>query len=145
MRIAYIAAGARLKVPFVSLGVVPEAASSYLLPLHVGAQNAAEILFTADWVSSEKAVEVGLALKEVPPEKLMDEVNALAARVAVHPLGSLRYTKRLVKAGHRDAVAAARKREDQGFVDRVGSPENIEAITAFLQKREPDFSKLDPA
>lgn len=142
--LAIIAAGARLKVPFVSLGVVPEAASSYLLPLQVGPQQAAEILYTADWVSSSRAVEIGLALREVPPEDLMPEARALAARVAVHPLGSLRHTKRLVRAGRIDAIRAARRREDEGFAVRVGSPENVEAITAFLQKRPADFSNIDP-
>jgi enoyl-CoA hydratase/carnithine racemase len=142
--IAYIAEGARLKVPFVSLGVVPEAASSFLLPLQVGPQQAAEILYTAGWVSSSRAVEIGLALREVAPEKLMAEVKALAARIAVHPLGSLRHTKRLVRAGRIDAVRAARAREDEAFAVRVGSPENVEAVTAFLQKREPDFSNLEP-
>jgi enoyl-CoA hydratase/carnithine racemase len=141
---ALIAAGARLKVPFVSLGVVPEAASSYLLPLQVGPQNAAEILYTAGWVTSSRAVEVGLALREVAPEDLMAEALALAARVAVHPLGSLRHTKQLVRAGRIDAIRAARQREDAGFAVRVGSPENVEAITAFLQKRPADFSNIDP-
>ena len=135
--IVYIAEGARLKVPFVSLGVVPEAASSFLLPLQVGPQQAAEILYTAGWVSSSRAVEIGLALREVPPEELMAEVKALAARIAVHPLGSLRHTKRLVRAARIDAVRAARAREDEAFAVRVGSPENVEAITAFLQKRKP--------
>jgi enoyl-CoA hydratase/carnithine racemase len=140
----YIAEGARLKVPFVSLGVVPEAASSFLLPLRVGHQNAAEIFFTAGWVSSSRAVEIGLAMREVPPEDLMAEVKALAARVAAHPLGALRHTKRLVRESRIDAVRAARAREDEAFAVRVGSAENVEAITAFLQKREPDFSNIDP-
>jgi enoyl-CoA hydratase/carnithine racemase len=131
----YIAEGARLKVPFVSLGVVPEAASSFLLPLQVGPQHAAEIFFTADWVSSSQAVEIGLAMREVSPEDLMVEVKALAARIAVHPLGALRHTKRLVRAARIDAVRAARAREDEAFAVRVGSPENVEAITAFLRKR----------
>jgi enoyl-CoA hydratase/carnithine racemase len=143
--LAIIAEGARLKVPFVSLGVVPEAASSYLLPLQVGPQNAAEILYTADWVTSSRAVEIGLALREVPLDDLMAEAHALAARIAIHPLGSLRHTKRLVREGRIDAVRAARAREDAAFAVRIGTPENIEAITAFLQKRPADFSKIDPS
>jgi enoyl-CoA hydratase/carnithine racemase len=74
----------------------------------------------------------------------MAEVKALADRIAVHPLGALRHTKRLVRAARIDAVRAARAREDEAFAVRVGSPENVEAITAFLQKREPDFSNVDP-
>ncbi len=113
--VVYIAKGARLRVPFVSLGVVPEAASSYLLPLRVGHQAAAEILFTADWVSSERAVEIGLAARELPREQLLPELHALAARIAQHPIGSLRHTKRLVRACDVDAIRAARAREDAGL------------------------------
>ena len=142
--VVYIARGARLRVPFVSLGVVPEAASSYLLPLRVGHQHAAEILFSAGWVSSDQAVEVGLALRELPPAELLPAIHELAERIAVHPLGSLRHTKRLVQAAHGDAIQAARAREDEAFVQRVGSPENVEAVRAFFEKRPPDFSNVDP-
>ncbi len=133
--VVYIAKGARLRVPFVSLGVVPEAASSYLLPLRVGHQAAAEILFTADWVRSERAVEIGLAARELPREQLLPEMRALAARIAQHPLGSLRHTKRLVRACDADAIRAARAREDDAFRERIGSPENLEAIRSFFAKR----------
>jgi len=133
--VVYIAKGARLRVPFVSLGVVPEAASSYLLPLRVGYQAAAEILFTADWVSSERAVEIGLAARELPRERLLPELHVLAARIAQHPLGSLRHTKRLVRACEVDAIRAARAREDDAFRERIGSPENLEAIRSFFAKR----------
>jgi enoyl-CoA hydratase/carnithine racemase len=133
--VVYLAKGARLRVPFVSLGVVPEAASSYLLPCRVGAQAAAEILFTADWVSSERAVEIGLAAREFRREQLLPELNALAARIAQHPIGSLRHTKRLVRACDLDAIRAARAREDQAFRERIGSPENLEAIRSFFAKR----------
>jgi enoyl-CoA hydratase/carnithine racemase len=139
-----IARGARLKVPFVSLGVVPEAASSYLLPLRVGHQAAAEILFTADWVSAERAVEIGLASRLFEPDELMPGTLALAERIAVHPLGALRHTKRLVREPHLAAIRAARAREDEAFAQRVGRPENLEAIRAFFEKRPPDFSAIEP-
>jgi enoyl-CoA hydratase/carnithine racemase len=133
--VVYIAQGARLRVPFVSLGVVPEAASSYLLPLRVGAQAAAEILYTADWVTSARAVEIGLAARELPRERLLPEMQAFAARIAEHPLGALRHTKRLVRAADREAIRSARAREDQAFRERVGTPENLEAIRAFFAKK----------
>jgi enoyl-CoA hydratase/carnithine racemase len=132
--IVYIAKGARLRVPFVTLGVAPEAASSYLLPIRVGRQAAAEILFTAGWVSSERAVEIGLAARELAPEALLPELHALAESIAEHPLGSLRATKRLMIAPHLDAIFAARAREDDAFRERIGSPENIEAIKKFFAK-----------
>jgi len=133
--VVHVAEGARLRVPFVELGVVPEAASSYLLPLVVGAQPAAEILFTGDWIASADAVALGLARRELPPEKLLPETLALAARMAGHPLGGLRETKRLLRAPHREAVRAARDREDRAFAERIGSPENAEAIRRFFERR----------
>ena len=142
--IVYIAEGARLRVPFVSLGVVPEAASSYLLAARVGHQNAAEIFFTADWVSSARAVEVGLAARELAPDELIPAIRALAARIAVHPPSAMRHTKRLLHMSRRDAIHSARVREDEAFRERVGTPENVEAIRAFFEKRKPDFSDLDP-
>jgi enoyl-CoA hydratase/carnithine racemase len=142
--IVIVATSARLRAPFVSLGVVPEAASTVLLPAAVGPQHSAEVLFTAEWISSERAVEMGLALRAVADPALSSEVAELAARIAVNPMGSLRHTKRLLLAARADAVAAARKREDEIFARRAGSPENREAIRAFVEKRPPDFSNIAP-
>jgi enoyl-CoA hydratase/carnithine racemase len=86
-------------------------------------------------VSSARAVEIGLAARELEPERLLPELNALAARIAQHPLGSLRHTKRLVRACNQDAIRAARAREDEAFRERIGSPENLEAIRSFFAKR----------
>jgi len=133
--VVWMAENARPRAPFVPLGVVPEAASSYLLPLRVGQQAAAEILFTADWVDSARAVEIGLAARELAPEQLLPELGRLAARIAQHPIGSLRHTKRLVRACDADAIRAARAREDEAFRERIGSPENVAAIKAFFAKR----------
>ena len=138
----FIAEGARLRAPFVQLGVVPELASSYLLPLVVGQRAAAEILYTADWVDAARAVEMGLAHRLCTPEEVLSEAQALAARIAENAPGSVRHTKRLLLATRNEAVAAARKREDDAFVVRTGSPENLEAIKAFFEKRKPDFTGL---
>jgi enoyl-CoA hydratase/carnithine racemase len=142
--IVWMAESARLRAPFVPLGVVPEAASSYLLPLQMGHQRAAEMLFTADWIDAPRAVELGIATRALPREKLLPELRALAARIAAQPLGSLRWTKRLLLAIRRDGIAGARAREDAGFAVRVGSPENQEALRAFLQKRPADFRGVPP-
>jgi enoyl-CoA hydratase/carnithine racemase len=93
----------------------------------VGHQAAAEILFTADWIGSERAVEIGLAARELPREQLLPELNALAARIAQHPIGSLRHTKRLVRACDQDAIRAARAREDDAFRERSVA-RSLEAI-----------------
>jgi len=140
--IVYIAEGARLRAPFVPLGVVPEAASSYLLPLIVGFQRAAEVLFTADFIEAPRAVELGIASRMLPLDQLLPAVRAKAAEIARQPIGALRHTKRLLLATRAEQVRAARAREDQAFAERIGCPENLEAITAFFEKRPPDFSKL---
>ena len=142
--IVYIAEGARLRVPFVPLGVVPEAGSSYLLPALVGFQRAAEVLYTAEWIDAQKALELGIALRICKPEELMPAIREKASEIAAQPLGALRHTRRRLLAARSDAVRAARTREDETFAHRIGSPENKEAIRAFFEKRPPDFTKVPP-
>ena len=142
--VVWMAEEARLRAPFVPLGVVPEAASSYLLPLQLGHQRAAEVLFTAEWIDAPRAVELGLASRIVPRADLVGALRALAAKMAAQPLGSLRWTKRMLLAVRQDGVRAARVREDAAFAVRVGSPENREALRAFLEKRPPDFRSVPP-
>jgi enoyl-CoA hydratase/carnithine racemase len=137
--VVYIAEGARLRPPFVLLGVVPEAASSYLLPLVAGYQRAAEALFTADWIDARRAVELGIATRLCAPDELLAATRARAAEIAAQPPGAVRATKRLLLATRREQVRAAREREDQAFAERIGTAENLEAITAFFEKRPPKF------
>jgi enoyl-CoA hydratase/carnithine racemase len=112
---------ARLRVPFAPLGVPPEAASSYLLPMRMGWQRAAEVLFTGDWISAEQAVADGLALRVVPADELLDATLALAARVAEAPLPALRAIKAAMADAQRAAVADARAREEASFADLLGN------------------------
>jgi enoyl-CoA hydratase/carnithine racemase len=136
---------ARLRAPFVPLGVVPEAAGSLLMPVVMGGQRAALALYTGEWITADDAVACGLALRAVEPDVLLAETMELAARIARQPVSSLVETKRLVLAGRIDAVRAARAREDGAFAHMVGGPANLEALTAFLEKREPDFRALRSA
>jgi enoyl-CoA hydratase/carnithine racemase len=140
--VVYVSETARLRAPFVPLGVVPEAASSFMLPLVIGHQRAAEVLFTADWIDGRRAVELGIASRLCAPAELLPTARALAARIAAGPLGALRHTKRLLLATRADQVRDARTREDRAFEERIGTPENLEAVAAFFAKRPPDFSKL---
>jgi enoyl-CoA hydratase/carnithine racemase len=140
--LAFIASTARLRAPFVPLGVVPEAAGSLLMPIVMGNQRAALKLYTGEWITADEAVEYGLALRAVEPGALMHDTMDLARRIAKMPVASLRATKRVVVAGRIDAIRAARAREDRVFTQMIGQPANMEAITAFLEKRDPDFSHL---
>jgi enoyl-CoA hydratase/carnithine racemase len=133
--LVYFADTARLRLPFVPLGVVPEAASSHLLPLTIGWQHAAELIYTGDWIDAQRAVALGLGVGCVAAAALVPTVRALAARIATAPLAALRESKRLLLATRADAVRAARAREDAAFARRIGSIENTGAIEAFLAGR----------
>jgi enoyl-CoA hydratase/carnithine racemase len=138
----YVSDRARLRAPFVRLGVVPEAGASYLLPALLGYRKAAELLYTADWISGPRAVELGIAHACSPAEAVLPAALATAARIAEHPPQAVRATKRLLLATRSEQVRAALAREAAVFAERVGSPENVEAIRAFYEKRKPDFSKV---
>jgi enoyl-CoA hydratase/carnithine racemase len=142
--VVWIAEQARLRAPFVPLGVVPEAASSYLLPLQLGHARAAELLYTAEWIDAPGAVALGIASRMLPFDELLPELRALAARIAAQPLGALRHTRRLLLAVRADGIRAARAREDAAFAVRIGSPENAEALRAFFEKRPADFRGVAP-
>jgi enoyl-CoA hydratase/carnithine racemase len=143
--LVFIARGARLRAPFVSLGVTAEAGSSALLPQRIGWQNAAHLLYTAGWLEAEQAVEVGLAWRLCEPDKLLDDVLSTAYEIAQMPVDSLVATKTLLLDARLDAVRAARGREDQRFARLVGGPANREALAAFKERRAPDFTKLSSA
>jgi enoyl-CoA hydratase/carnithine racemase len=137
--IVVLAHAARLRAPFVPLGVVPEAASSLLMPAVMGNQRASYFLYTGRWMSAQDAVDAGIALKTVPDTALLSEVFELADEIARMPTISLVETKRLTLAGRLDAVRAAEAREQDVFRRLAGAPANMEAITAFLEKRDPVF------
>lgn len=130
--IVWVARDARLKVPFMTLGVTTEAAGSVLLPQRMGWQAAAHFIFTASWLSAEEAVASGLAWKVTEPDALVDEAMATARQIGAMPVDSLQTTKRLMVAARIDAVRAAREREDAEFVRLVGSATNADALAKFL-------------
>ena len=134
---------ARLRAPFVSLGVTAEAGSTYLLPAMIGWQATAQLFYTAEWLDADRAVELGLALRKVPADGLMDETLALATKIAAMPIPSLVGTKRLLLDARLAAVREARRHEDDTFARLVGGPANREALAAFRERREPDFTQLD--
>jgi enoyl-CoA hydratase/carnithine racemase len=122
----------RLKAPFVSLGVTTEASASLLLPVTVGWQEAAHLLFTEPWIDAATAVRIGLAWRAVPSDQLLGEAMALARTIASMPVASLVATKSLMLSARLDAVRAARLREEAEFERLVGAPENQEALRAFF-------------
>ncbi len=108
-------ATARMRVPFAELGVPAEAASSVLFPARMGWQQAARILLTSDWVDSDEAVDLGVALRVCAHGTVVDETVALAARIAAHPRAATRAIVSLMRAGQHDIVHAANQREQAAF------------------------------
>ena len=139
--LAYAAPSAVFKMPFVDLGLVPEAASSLILPRLAGPARAAELLLFGEAFSAETAREVGLvnAVVEDPVAHALERARVLAEK----PPEAVRITKALLRAETADAVGAAIAREGELFVGRLGSPEAQEAFTAFFEKRAPDFSAFE--
>ena len=132
----------RFQLPFVSLGIVPEFGSTYLLPLLAGYQRAAELLLLGQPFTAEKAQEVGIITAIVPHAELLERAGKAAALLAELPPESIRLTKRLMKSAHAEAVKKQIAEEGRIFVERLGSPEAKEAMNAFLEKRKPDFSRF---
>ncbi len=142
--LAFMSTEARLKCPFTSLGVAPEAASSFLLPRLVGRQNAAWVLLSSEWISAQEAHEMGLVWRVCEPADVLPTATEYAARLAKLPISSLRAVKRTMTAPLAEEVDAARARENQCFADLMGGPANAEALTAFAEGRSPDFTSLPP-
>jgi enoyl-CoA hydratase/carnithine racemase len=130
--LVFMSDDARLKVPFVSLGVTTEGSSSVMLPATIGWQNSAYVLFTEPWIDAAMAVETGLAWRRCAPGDLLAETLEVADQIAAMPVSSLVATKQLMLAGRLDAVRAARAREDAEFERLVGSPDNMAALEKFF-------------
>ena len=141
--LVYAAPNARLQLPFVNLGLVPEAGSSLLLPALAGYQRAAELLLLGEPFSAQQGKDIGLVTEVVAEDRLFETAMAQARKLAGKPAASLRLTKRLMKQGQSAAVAQQIKIESGHFGERLGSPEAKEAFSAFLEKRKPDFSQFD--
>ena len=142
--LAFMSSTARLKCPFTSLGVAPEAASSYLMPLLLGRQNAAWLLLSAEWVDAEQAREMGLVWRVCEPDDLLAEARRHAEVLAARPISSLVAVKRTMTEPLRSEIAAARERENAAFAELMGGPANLEALAAFAEGREADFTALPP-
>jgi enoyl-CoA hydratase/carnithine racemase len=140
--IVLIATTARLRAPFVSLGIATEAGSSALLAPLVGWQHAAHLLYTAGWIDAHHATEMGLAYRQVADDDLLDEAWTLGQTIGAMPISSLTATKRLLLDARADAVAAARLREDKEIGALAGGAANREAIAAFRERRLANFRHL---
>jgi enoyl-CoA hydratase/carnithine racemase len=133
--LAFMSTTARLKCPFTSLGVAPEAASSYLLPQLIGRQNAAWLLLSSEWVSAPEALAMGMVWKVCEPEELLTEARRHAEILASRPIPSLIAVKQSIVEPTRPDIAAATERENAHFAALLGGQANAAALADFTAKR----------
>ena len=138
--VVYVGRSLRMRFPFVNLGLVPEFSSSYTLQAVIGPRAAAELMYTAEWIDAERALALGLASAIYDDGQLHAAAAEKAREMAKWPRNSLVATKQCLKASWQQDVEIAREIETRLMMQQAGSPENTEAVTAFIEKREPDFS-----
>jgi len=138
----YVSDESRLAMPFVSLGLVPEFASSLVVPQLMGNVRAAEKLLLGDPFTGAEAVEAGIANAVLPAAEVVKHARRIAERFNALPPGAVRETKRLLRRGRSAALLETIGVEGAAFASRLQSPEAKEAFSAFFQKRQPDFSRF---
>ena len=138
--VVYVGRSLRMRFPFVNLGLVPEFSASYTLQAVIGPRAAAELMYTAEWIDADRALALGLASAVYDDAELHAAAAARAREMARWPRNSLVATKQCLKASWHQDVETAREIETRLMMQQTGSPENNEAIMAFIEKREPDFS-----
>ncbi|MDI9331290.1 MAG: enoyl-CoA hydratase [Alphaproteobacteria bacterium] len=136
---------AAFSMPFVNLGLCPEAASSLLVPQLMGYHRAAEALLLGEPFFAEAALETGWVNRVVPPTEANVVAQQWARKLAAKPLTALLETKRLLKSGQAEAVAQRMGQEGEMFRRMLHEPAAKEAFAAFFEKRKPDFSKANAA
>lgn len=141
--LVYVADDARLAMPFVGLGLVPEFASSLVLPRLMGHAKAAEKLLLGDPFTGADAVDCGIANAVLPAGEVASHARRMAERFNGLPPSAVRESKRLMCRHSGEQVLEAIRAEAEIFGARLRSPEAMEAFQAFFQKRQPDFSKFD--
>ncbi len=140
--LVYAGDNAAFSMPFVNLGLCPEAASSVLVPQMFGYHRAAEALLMGEPFMAEAALEVGLVNRVVPPTEANGVAQSQARKLAAKPMTSLIETKRLMKHGQAQLIAKQMDEEGASFGRMLGEPAAKEAFGAFMEKRRPDFSKI---
>jgi enoyl-CoA hydratase/carnithine racemase len=139
--LVYAGDNAAFSMPFVNLGLCPEAASSLLAPQMLGYHRAAEALLLGEPFMAEAALEVGLVNRIVPPTEANAIAQSQARKLAAKPLASLMETKRLMKTGQAAMVTQQMAHEGAVFARLLAEPAAREAFSAFMEKRRPDFSR----
>jgi len=137
----YAGESAKFQMPFINLALVPEFGSSSIAPARIGHLRAAELILLGSPYDARRALELGLVTQVVPDQDLLSIATATALKLAAKPAGALQASKRLMKQPFREQIKAAMKAENEEFSALVRSEDAKEALTAFLEKRKPDFTR----
>jgi enoyl-CoA hydratase/carnithine racemase len=138
--VSYVAEDARLSTPFVNLALVPEAASTLLIPARIGYARAFQLFALGEPIDGKTAAAIGLVTAALPAAEVRTKALATAKALAAKPAGALQATKKLMRDSA--AILAVMAREGEAFGHRLRSPEAAEAFRAFAERRAPDFSKI---
>jgi enoyl-CoA hydratase/carnithine racemase len=137
----YAGESANFQLPFVTLGLVPEFGSSFSVPARMGHIRAAELILLGEPFAAARAAEVGLVTSVVPDRDLLATATATAQKLAAKPTDALRACKRLMKEAFIGQIKTAVRIENSEFSERVRSAEAKEALSTFIEKRPPNFTK----
>jgi 2-(1,2-epoxy-1,2-dihydrophenyl)acetyl-CoA isomerase len=137
------AESARLNTQFLNVGLTPEFGSTYLLPRLIGLAKACELVYMPRTFGAQEALEMGFVNRVVPDDRLMEEAMNVASIIAKRPPFALRKAKETIYRNLDSDYAEALQRETAVFVECMSTAEHREGIRAFLERREPDFQRLD--
>src|SRR5712672_253906 len=137
----YAAEGAKFQMPFINLAVVPEFGSSCSVPARIGHVRAAELILLGVPFDARRAAELGLVTQVISDKDVLARATETAGKLAAKPAAALQASKRLMKQPFREQIKAAMKAENEEFSALVRSEDAKEALTAFLEKRKPDFTR----
>lgn len=138
--LVFIARDAKLTTPFVNLALVPEAASSMLMPAHIGHRRAFAMFALGEALTGEQAVELGIANTAMSAAEVLGAARDAAKKLSQRAPGAVMATKKLMREGEK--ILTQLRTEGAIFGDRLKSAEAMEAFMAFQQKRAPDFSRF---
>jgi enoyl-CoA hydratase/carnithine racemase len=136
----YAGESSKFQMPFINLALVPEFGASYSLPARLGYLRAAELILLGVPFGAKRAMELGLVTRVVPDHDLLATATATAEQLAKKPASALSGCKRLMKQASRERLKEAMKVENEEYSSRLRSADTREALTAFLEKRAPDFT-----
>jgi len=140
--LVYAGSSASFQMPFVNLGLCPEAGSTLLLPRIMGHQRASELLLLGEAFSADKACAVGIVTAVCPDQEVLATARNKALQLVAQPAAALRLAKSLLKRDYAAPLRETIAEEVAQFKERLKSPEAAEALQAFMQRRKPDFTQF---